>query len=244
MNTHQRKNQVVWGATFVAGMVMFAAGVAVARAPITLVINGGTPVSTSITRVNGVTYVPVKDVAKALNMDVTMGSGTITLAPAGGANQIANKTVGKIGDDLFTGKYRFQVQSVAEVPVYKFLYTNHSMTDIQAKAEGNEKLVLVTCRLKNGTKEKDEYVFSTGDYGENTALTDTNEGVYQPAYYDVAADENAPYGKYALPGSAIPFVIVFRVPKTTSVKDLVFTVVRYHERGDKKGTDLRVHLAP
>ncbi len=222
------------GVLVAASLVSLLVGAAAARTPVTLIISGGTPISTSSTSINGTVYVPVKDVARALGMSVTTTGSRITLAPVGGANQLAAKSVGAIGEEIFTGRYRFQVQSVKEAATYNFLYTNRFMTETVANAEGDEKLVLVTCRLKNGTKEKEEYAFSSREYGENTTLTDTNEGSYQPAFYDVAADEGAPYGKHALPGSAIPFVIVFRVPKTASVKDLVFTVVRYRSAATRR----------
>ena len=58
----------------------------------------------------------------------------------------------------------------------------------------------------------------------------------------MTTDEGSPLGRYALPGAAIPFNIVFSVPEGTAVKDLVYSVVIYSERGSKKSTDFRVAL--
>jgi hypothetical protein len=60
--------------------------------------------------------------------------------------------------------------------------------------------------------------------------------------YDVAADENAPLSAYALPGASVPFTIIFAVPQNIQVKDLVYSIVRYAQRTDKKGTTVRVSL--
>lgn len=56
------------------------------------------------------------------------------------------------------------------------------------------------------------------------------------------AFEGAPVGRYALPGAVIPFNLVLAAPANTPVKDLVYSVVLYNERGDLKSTDFRVSL--
>lgn len=227
-----------------AGLV---AGVALARAPITLVINGGSPVSTSTTSVKGVTYVPVKDVAKALNMTAVVSGGKIIIAPAGGANQSANKNVGGIGEEIFTGKYRFMVNSATEGQVYDMKYANSRIYSKHITADAGEKLIIVDCRLKNGTTKQDEFVVSgTGTYAGITALADTDEGSHVTSIVDVSPDEGAPDGSKLLPGAALRFALVFKVNKSIQPKDLVFSIVRYDERSDAdtKRTDVRIHLAP
>ena len=216
-------------------------GVAWAQSSVRLVINGN-PVTTNVRTIGGQKYVPVSAVAKALKMNVYTSGNQITLRPAGGAYQIANKLVGKQGEDLFSGRWGFKVLSVERAQSYNWKFFSRYTPKRPLEAEANEELIAITCRLKNGTKIKDNFAFSTGDWAENTALTDMSEQAFQPYAYDVAADESAPLGKIAMPGGSINFAVIFRVPQGTQLKDLVYTVVRYKERGDKKGTDFRVSL--
>lgn len=222
-------------------MCIIGVTVAWAAANYTLSINGST-VSTSAKSINGQLYVPVKDVAAALKMKVSVVGNSMKMVPAGGTYQVANKLQGKTGEDLFSGKFGFKVLSVTRGASYNFKNVNSYQREDVVNAEGTEEIVVVNCRLKNGTKMSDKFAFSAGDYGMNTALTDTDAQSYKPAFYDVLADEGAPLGKVALPGSSIPFSIVFRVNKDTQLKDLVYSVVRYSERGDNKSTDFRVAL--
>ena len=225
----------------VAGLCAVGATVAWAQGSLRLVINGN-PVMTNVKTIGGQKYVPISAVAKALKMNVYTSGNTITLRPAGGTFQVANKLQGKIGEDLFSGKFGFKVLSVQRGASYNFRFVNRYQSEDKVEAEGNEEIVVVNCRMKNGTKQMDNFAFAVRDYGMNTSLTDNDEQSFAPAFYDVLADESAPLGKKALPGSSINFSIVFRVPKDTQIKDLVYSVVRYSERGDKKSTDFRVSL--
>lgn len=207
----------------------------------------GAAVSTKARKIGGVTYVPVNDVAKALGMKAIVVGTNISLKPAGGTFQVANKLKGNQGEDLFSGKWGFKVVGAERTALYSAQYTNQFNREDKYEAKGGEELVIVKCRLKNGTKQQEKFTFPTGagaSWGMNTALTDQDAGSYLPDGYDVFADESAPLGKAALPGASIPFNIVFRVPKGTPVKDLIYSAVLYRERGDKKSTDFRVALAP
>jgi hypothetical protein len=230
--------RIFWGLAPAACLTFCA--LAYAQGSWKLSINGAA-VSTNVRTIGGVTYVPINDVAKALKMKATISGRAITLKPAGGTFQIANKLQGNQGEELFSGKWGFSVISVQRTSSYKAKYLNSYNREDTYDGMGSD-VVVVACRLKNGTKTKQEFAFSVRDYGMNTALTDMDAGTYQPTGYDVFADEPSPLGKYALPGSAIPFNIVFRVPKDTKLKDLVFSVVLYGERGDNKSTDFRVAL--
>jgi hypothetical protein len=216
-------------------------GVAWAQSKVKLVINGN-PVYTTTRVIGGKTYVPLNDVATALKMKVYPQGGQIVLRPAGGANQLNTKFSGKIGEELFTGKFRFIVTDVQETQLYNKRWVNRYNTGKTVEAADGEKLVVITARLTNGTKVKDEWAFTTGNWAGNTALTDMDARAYQPYEYDVAADENAPLGAIALPGASVPFALVFRVPQNAQIKDLVYTIVRYQTRADNKGTDVRVSL--
>ncbi|MBC8102503.1 MAG: hypothetical protein H7Z41_07925 [Cytophagales bacterium] len=227
-----------------AAAAVVVAGAALASSSVKLVINGN-PVTTDARQIGGRTYVPVDDVAKALGLKVYSGGGQIALRPAGGANQVG-KLQGKIGEELFTGKYKFIVNSVVETQKYQMKYANNRIYNQTVTAGQNEKLIIVDCRLKNGTALKDEFVFYSGttyNFGGNTALTSFDETSKAPHAYDVAPDEGSPDGAFVLPGAAIRFAIVFKVTPDTRPKDLVYTIVRYAERTEDNGTTVRVSLA-
>ena len=206
-------------------------------------INGAS-VSTKARKIGGVLYVPVNDVARALKLKASVSGTNISLKPAGGTFQVANKLKGNQGEDLFSGRFGFKVVGVERTTLYNAKYTNQFNREEKYEAKNGEEIIVVSCRLKNGTPKATSFAFDVRTYGMNTALTDQDAVSYQPNGYDVFADEPAPLGKMALPGSALPFNIVFRVPKGTPVKDLVFSAVLYSERGDNKSTDFRVALNP
>ena len=237
------KKQLTWGGALVAG-ALIVTGVAWAQNAIKLSINGNA-VTTQTRVIGGKTWVPIDDVARALKMQKSTANGQITLRPAGGATQVANKLKGQQGEELFSGKWRFTVTGTTRTKLWTRKYPNYFAGTDPVQAEDGQDLIVVSCRLKNGTPQKTEFAFPTGaslDWGLNTSLTDQDEGSYQPKTYDVTSDEGTPVGRYALPGAAIPFNIVFKVPAGTPVKDLVYSVVLYNERGDKKSTDFRVAL--
>jgi len=201
--------------------------------------------STNVKVIGGQPYVPLADMAKALNMSVVKKSGGYELVAAGGAGPIAGKNVGKMGEVVFTGDYRFEVLTVAHTDEYQLKSADaHEWTKTVAK-ENNE-LVVVKCRIKNGTKAKDTLVFAKWD-GNNTCITTADEDSYTPVTYgyDVKMTEHFPDGASFIPGAAINFSLVFEVPKGTKVKDLIFTAMRYDDRATSdqkkhKPTDIRV----
>ena len=238
-----KQKQILWTGALASGALILATA-AWAQGAIKLSINGNV-VNTQTRVIGGKTWVPLDDVARALKMQKSVAGGQITLRPAGGANQIANKLKGQQGEELFSGKWRFTVTGVTRTKQWVRKYPDsHAGKDAEESEAGND-LIVVSCRLKNGTPQRTEFAFPTGassDWGMNTSLTDQGEGSYQPKTYDVTSDEGSPVGRYALPGAAIPFNIVFAVPAGTQVKDLVYSVVIYGERGQKKSTDFRVAL--
>jgi hypothetical protein len=229
----------------VAVAALSAALPAVAHAQ-TLVVNGK-PSGAQVKQIAGKSYVSLAELAAALGMKVVKRpDGRLELTKEGGAGQIANDNVGKMGQEVFTGKWRFQVTDIQKVDSYTTKYRNNQQT---YEPKSGEVLYVVTCRIKNGTKVKDELVFSPTWEGMNTALTDAEERSFAPTTYDVRIDEGAPDGAYFLPGAAIPFVIVFSVPKDAQPKDLVFTALRYairtsYDQKKEAPTDIRVQLTP
>lgn len=216
-----------------------------------LVVNGNT-VSTGVKSINGKVYVPLADVAKAFGLTVAKQPGGYALVEAGGANEIADAHRGKMGETIFTGQFRFLVTGIDKVDSY----TPKNIADVVVTPTAGNSLFVVHCRIKNGTREKQELVFSTDDMFGNvdTALTDDQEHTYAPYNfeggkvdgYDVHIDETAPNGSYVLPGAAIDFTIIFNAPSDTHPKDLIFSILKYAER-DKaktKSVDVRVSVSP
>jgi len=101
------------GATSAAALL----GVVWAQETIKLNINGNA-VSTQTRRIGGKTWVPLDDVARALKMKTFSSGGQITLRPAGGAGQVANKLQGQQSEELFSGRFRFTVLNVTRAQKY------------------------------------------------------------------------------------------------------------------------------
>lgn len=223
-------------------LAILTCAVLAAQQAVSLYING-VAASNDVRIIHGKAYVPLADIARALNMVVVQKDGRCELTMAGGANQIANKNTGKLGEEIFTGQWRFKVLGVERVNSYNRKFSERNKI-IEAKT-GNE-LIIVSCRVKNGTKQKDELVFEEWD-GNNTCLTTADEESWRPTDYDVRETEYSPVGAEFIPGAAINFNIVFQVPKDTAVKDLIFTALRYNYRAsfDQKNvrsTDIRISL--
>jgi hypothetical protein len=183
--------------------------------------------------INGKAYVPVADVAKALGLSVNKVGNVLEMSNEGGAGQLQAKGNGKIGQEIFSGKWRFQVIDFKRADSYTETRTKRKEAHT---ADSGQEFVIVNCRVKNGTKEKDELVFSPTWDGTNSSLTDSNEQAYPVFAFDVRADETAPIGCYFLPGAAIDFTMVFQVPKGAEVKDVIFTAMQYKFRS---GSDLK-----
>jgi hypothetical protein len=150
---------------------------------------------------------------------------------------------GKIGEELFTGKYRFTVLNVQETSTYARRWANRYNPGKTIEAAPGEKLVVITARLKNGTKVKDEWAFTTGRWAGNTALTDIDERSYQP--YDTTWPPMKTHlwalSRCPAPPSRLPLYL--RCRQTRRLKIWCTPIVRYSERADNKGTDVRVSLA-
>jgi hypothetical protein len=180
---------------------------------------------------NGKTYAPISDIAKAMGMVVVKTSGGYDLVRPGGANMVQGLR-GKIGQELFNGKYRFTVLEVVRTSAYKPRFYNPGY-DITPSAPSNEILAII-CRLKNGTKEP---VTIDLLMGANTAVTDMKEQSYAP---DMGAGTDlASRGPKVLPGAAVDFALTFEIPKSAELKDLVFTV---NDLTAKPNPDFRVSL--
>ncbi|MBC8138996.1 MAG: hypothetical protein H8F28_24230 [Fibrella sp.] len=225
----------------------FAAGaVAQGRSRLTVLQN---TVSTDARKIGGRLYVPVADIAKAMGWKLTVAGSAISLQPptkiatnGGNTSSPEYRLSGAAGEEFGNASYRFKVTNVAEVAEYNRKYTNGIAVGGAVNTGVNEKLVVIDCVLTNATAEREEFCFSRDRYAENTVLLDKNGESLPPAAIDVAADELNPPGAYALAGANVRFALVFRVPQAWEAKALVYTIVKYRERGLKKGTDVRVNL--
>lgn len=193
-------------------------------------IEGKVATSDVLTR-NGKTYVPLSDVAKALGLVVQKNGANYDLVKPGGANMVQGLK-GKIGEELFNGKYRFKVTEVVRTSAYKARFTNLGF-DIAPTGDGNE-IVAVICRLKNGTKEAVTFDITQG---KNTGLTDENEQSY--ANFAGVSIDMVSRAPRVLPGAAVDFALTFEVPKSAVLKDLVFSV---NDLTIKPTPDFRISL--
>jgi hypothetical protein len=235
--------------TLVATAALATAAGALGQTALRLIVAGKT-VSTDIRIIDGRPYVPLSDMAKAMNgalvkhkggYEITLGSVDTTTpeagAVAGGANEVRG-TRGKIGQVLFNGKWRFSVLSVDHAASYdsQFLPEKRTFTP----SGDTDELVLVRCRMKNGQNETKVAMLSP-IHPHHTALTDNQGQSYAPVDYDKRGG-HTDEGPTMLPGSQTEFAIVFSVPKGTVLKDLVFSVQNFEETPDG-GTDVRITLA-
>ena len=213
-----------------------------------LVMNGKV-VSTSVRTVGGSPYVKLSDVAKALSMVVSKRSDGYEISKSGGTNQVQGLQ-GKIGDLLFDGRWRFQVLSVAQPDTYTMKTPGDEPSSYPADTVNFDrktqlvspkpgyKLVVIQCRMINGQKSKQTFWLAAKD--GNNALADQQGESYAPIGYDL---EGAPIqSKPLLPGAKTDFPILFSVPQSIELKDLVFTL--RNNDFSQKGNDVRVSLTP
>jgi hypothetical protein len=239
----KRSHRILTGLALFAMPLLTVAAAYAGQAGLKFFVNGSS--AGNVRMIDGQAYVPLKSVASALNMTVQDRPGGVELIKAGGAGQIANANVGRMGDEVFTGKWRFSVRKMERMDRYKKHLTTGYQKEIEAKP-GME-LLVVTCRVKNGTAQNDKLVIDAWK-GSNTALTDKDEHAYPPDLWDVRADDHAPEGASFLPGAAVDFNLVFMVPKGAEPKDLVFSAIRYDDRASfdmkkRPPTDIRYSLS-
>lgn len=201
---------------------------------ITLTLNGKV-ISTDIQTIKGRSYVPVSDVAVALDRTVVKKGTTYSLTQREETDQIPG-TLGKMSTNVFPGKWQLHVASVQEVAAYSPQFG--SGREQLTPKETNDVLIVIKCQLKNGTKKMQEVSFDTYSSG-NTALMDDQEHGYVPLAYD---SRNSGYTSAKMPsGTTHDFVVIFSVPKGINLKDLIYTVGGSYI---DKNPDFRVALNP
>lgn len=229
--THNIKTKIAAGA-LIAGLTTAAWAATTAS----LTYNGNV-VSHDVRVIDGRPYVPVADVAKILGGSVAKGDAGYAItggAVAGGANQV-NGLQGKVGEMLFTGKWRFEITSVTHAQTFTTQYSSDSST-LTPNAPNNE-LVVLAGIVKNATPKDHQLIMSVHDLN-HTALTDDQENSFPPKQFDFIGSSF--YGPDMLPGSEKHFNMVFDVPKNTNLKDLICSLCSYD---DSTPVDVRVSLA-
>jgi hypothetical protein len=170
--------------------------------------------------------------------------------PPGGANQVQGMA-GKVGDMLFDGRWRFQVQDVQLVDTYTLKVPSSQQDYSRFREVANEEMathrytpkegyafVAVRCLVKNGQKTVQQLECYPPDL--KTAIADTEGNSHPPIVYDMLS-QGAWNTKPMLPGSGQTMTVLFAVPKGTTPKDLVFSLKNF---SDRKVNNLRISLPP
>lgn len=218
--------------------LLVVAGAGWALQNVSRVLVDGQLASTDVRVINGKTYVPVKDIAAALHLNVVASGDSINLTRSGGANQVDGLHGTIAGPEVFTGKWRFWARSIQQVDSYTAKYSSDHETF--APRNPGDTLYVVDCKIKNAQTKNQEMIMTQRQAG-HTALTDDMEHSYQPLGYD-AHNENGPYGgPTLLPGAAGEYAVVFSAPKGINLSSFVVTI--FSQPGDNdKGTDLRITI--
>jgi hypothetical protein len=188
--------------------------------------------------IDGHTYVPLADVAKALSCHVASRGGGYALVkaggessgvPAGGANEVTG-TAGTVGSWVFTGKWRFRVNSVDHPATYPWQY--YDGTGADNPSSPNDELYVFNCSLKNGQQRADEPILTIHAGDQVTALADDQGNSYNPIDFDVRGGD-------VIPGAQKSFAVVFSVPKSAHIKQLVFSI---HSYSSTKPANVRIDV--
>jgi len=197
-----------------------------ADTPHTNLYINGTLASTRVLQNNGIAYVPVADVAKALKQIVVTKPDGYAIASAGGSNQVEGMN-GKIGDKITNGQVVFSVVKVLRFDKYERQFS----TGTESPAAPGDDLVAIVIRVKNAT-QKSPWIAVIG--GKVTALTDHDEHAYKHVYNDSKS-----LTPTLLPGSAVDFALVYSIPKSAKLGDLVYQMAV----AGFKDTTFRISLA-
>ncbi len=247
LRNRRRSSALRWGVPTVLCLGGCAA-LAFAQGTLKQLILNGKVASARVKMIDGTAYVPVADVAQALGQPLRTTPGGYVIGLAGGANQVQGLQ-GKLGDVLFDGVWRFQVNRVTEAGKYQERYTaNHPLEQTPGD---NQKLVLVDITVKNGANEK-KYLLMR-DIPENLTALAGEDGVSAKVFtYDMRTGSGQHFGgggdwdstPEMLPGSQAQITAIFRVPQDFKAKDLIFTL-NYEPKpfAPMKHTTMRVALS-
>jgi hypothetical protein len=221
-------------------------GSAWAQGGATATITGKQP-ALRVRRVGNEVLVPLTDVARALGMVVTRRGAGYVLTPAGGADAVTGLT-GTIGETLFDGKWRFTVlksetvdrytleskTTLDETQLAPFVDRSYEGDTVTLEPKKGRRLIVLRCEVRNARTTPQSLWWYSNDV--RNALTDRRAESYPPVAIDIpSASFESPR---ILPGASLRFAIVFSVPQSAVLKDLVFTLRTLSEPGQ----DVRVAL--
>lgn len=214
-----------------------ASAMVFAQAARSLIINGRVA-TTDVRMINGRAYVPVADVARALDLKVSSRpNGVLELTKAGGSGAMTGLN-GKVGDWLFDGGWRFRVTSVETDSTYRA--ANDYYGEVDYEAPEGKVLAIVGYDIRNGNKEMGGFGFGT------TAIAGVN-GDSEPVHAnDFRFDGSRFFSKPILPGAEMKGKLIFQVDEGFEPKDLVVAIAdlsHYDEAvRPKKESVLRISL--
>jgi hypothetical protein len=233
----------LYAATLVV-LGVVASAIAIVQTGVHLTMNGKT-LSNDVRVINGKSYVPVQDMARALNgkaVKTDSGYEIQTEKPndgdtAGGGTAITG-TKGTIRQMVMTGKWSFEVVEVTHAASFDSLYLPVHQTFMPSGP--SEELVVIHCKLKNASKGTLKPMMSA-IHPHNIALAD-EEGQSHPLLAFDKHAANPDEGPNMLPGSITDLNVIFSVPKDTKLKDLVFSLQIAYDDYPDGGTDVRISL--
>lgn len=190
----------VWGGLLAIG---FVAGYAWAQIPKALYINGQVA-STNVIEKDRRAYVPLVDIAKALDMGLSTRPGGYDMVTKAAPPAPPATVSGKIGEAVSNGQLTLTVIEIVRRETYAKRYIQSDVT-----AERGHEIVAVVCRLRNDTG-REAHVDLSG--GSGTALGDSTGRSYPQR---VGLPDAAFPAVKLVPQTAVEFAILFEMPKAT-----------------------------
>ncbi|HLK15614.1 MAG TPA: hypothetical protein VKT78_12485 [Fimbriimonadaceae bacterium] len=214
----------------VASALVIVGGAALAAGLLTegKLLYSGKEVATDFVVKNGKTYVPLSDVAKALNLSVKKTDDGFELLPKGISGQ-AEGLNGKVGDQLNCGSFLLKVTEVVETQSFT---PEHPAGAPIAPFRDGEKLVVVKFHVQNTTSDTMSLDTLGGDL---TALTAGDQNFK-------TREEDGPRAPDMLRGSSLDFALIYYVPKSTVPKDMVYQLHSYNSTAGYKDYTFRISL--
>ncbi len=189
-----------------------------------LYINGKLA-SSSLLIIDGRSYVPVADPAKAQGATIVKRSDGYELTLAAGTYQLTQVAEGKVGDKPLDGEWCFQVLPVEEVDgAHEERYAPERRR--LQPANPGDRLWVLQCRLENGRAESQTPMLTERQPG-NTSLADAQGHSFPPLSYDARQEINKTQSYVApalLPCAATESALVFSVPPGVQPAALVFSL--------------------
>ena len=235
----------VYAASLLA-LALVASAVALVQTGVRLTLQGKT-LSSDLRVIGGKTYVPLADMARAMNgkvvkngngYEIQMEASSDDSGGVPGGGTAIKGTKGSIGQMVMTGKWSFEVVDVSRAASYESQYLPVHRTF--SPSGPSEELVVIHCRLKNTLKSSQMAMLSV-IHPHNIALADDQGQSHGLLGFDKRG-ANQDEGPRMLPGSLTDFAVIFSVPSGTKLKDLLFSLQTAYDDYPDGGTDVRISL--